>query len=268
VRLLERDVEVGRLSAALAGGRAGRGSVVVVEGAAGLGKTALLRHASGAASGMLVLTASGSELEHEFAFGVVRQLFERAPADLVGILEAGGDRFAALHGLYWLVANLADERPVLLLVDDAQWADDPSLRFLAFLARRVRELPVAVLIAARPPLPGEDRTVLDTIAASAATLSPAPLTKAAIAALAGPDADPAFVGAVHRATAGNALLVGELLATSDGSLNLRASDPSLARLVALRLGGLGAAAASLAEAVAVLGDGAELVVAARVAGVG
>ncbi len=195
---------------------------------------------------MTVLTASGSELEHEFGFGVVRQLLERAApghledaaalaapalglwsgaggggaanpagasstagaapavagpagassaagasegaspavAERAGASSAAGAsaadaRFAALHGLYWLVANLAAERPLLLAVDDAQWADEPSLRFLAYLARRVRELPVALVLAARPPLPGEDRSVLETIAADAGEpLAPAPLTAA------------------------------------------------------------------------------------------
>ena len=268
--LLEREGEVERLAAAIAVARDdGRGAVVVVEGAAGLGKTALLRHAGSLASGLRVLSASGSELEHEFGFGIVSQLFERAPGtDLIATLEVHGDRFAALHGLYWLAANLAAEQPLLLAVDDAQWADEPSLRFLAYLARRVEELPIVVLIAVRPPLPGEDRTILDTIAAAATMLAPAPLSETAIATLAGRDADPAFVSAVHTATAGNALLVRELLATSDGSLGLRASEPSLARRVTLRLSGLGAAGPALAAAVAVLGDGAELAVAARLAGVG
>ena len=225
VPLLEREGEASVLAAALAGAAEGRGAVVVIEGAAGLGKTRLLRHAAELASGARVLTASGSELEHEFGFGVVRQLLERvaAEAGLEGAAglaapalghasDAAGDRFASLHGLYWLVANLASSQPVLLTVDDAQWADVPSLRFLAYLARRVRELPVTLLIASRPPLPSEDRSILETIAAEATTLAPAPLSESAIATLAGPAADPAFVTAVHHATAGNALLVEELLA--------------------------------------------------------
>jgi hypothetical protein len=271
VRLLEREPEVARLAAALADARGGggRGAVVVVEGAAGLGKTTLLRAARASASGMTVLSASGSELEHEFAFGVVRQLFARRCED---VLSAGGDRFAVLHALYWLAAGLAEERPLLLCVDDAQWADDPSLRFLAFLARRVTELPVVLLIAARPPLPAEDRTILDTIAASATTLAVAPLTAAAIATLAGPDADPAFVAEVHRATAGNALLVEEALAEGAAAIIPPGSDPGMqgsgpgmrgtgpgmqgTRRVGLRLAGLREAAEPLATAVAVLGDGA------------
>ncbi len=202
---------------------------------------------------LTVLRASGSELEHEFGFGIVRQLFERS-SDLDGVLSAGGDRFATLHGLYWLVADLAEERPLLLCVDDAQWADDPSLRFLAFLARRVAELPITLVIAARPPLPGEDRTILETIAAEASTLSPAPLSETAIATLAGPGADPAFITAVHEATAGNALLVEEVLAEArerplhttgipgpgpgiQGAYSLDASAERIGRRVGLRLAG-------------------------------
>ena len=176
--------ELARLAAAIAGARDdGRGAVVVVEGAAGLGKTALLRRAARRRPERPVLWASGSELEHEFGFGIVRQLLERSPTlDARGPVGTGAgpapDRFATpatrSHGLYWLVAGLAEERPLLLCVDDAQWADDPSLRFLAFLARRVAQLPITLLIAARPPLPGEDRTILDTIAAAASTLSPRP----------------------------------------------------------------------------------------------
>ena len=138
------------------------------------------------------------------------------------------------------------------------------------------------MIAARPPLPGEDRTILDAIAAAASTLSPAPLSEAAIATLAGPGADPAFVTAVHDATAGNALLVEEVLAEARERplhttgipgpgpgiarcMRLGCECERIARRVALRLAGLGAAAAPLAAAVAVLGDGAELAVAARLA---
>src|SRR5690348_3592482 len=78
VQLLERDDELGRIEAALAQARLGRGTFVVVEGPAGMGKTALLAAArtAAAANGMRVLRARGAELEREFAFGVVRQLFE------------------------------------------------------------------------------------------------------------------------------------------------------------------------------------------------
>ena len=64
---------------------------------------------------------------------------------------AGHDEssYARLHGLYWLCANLAADAPLLVCVDDAQWADEPSLSFLGFLARRLEDLPVA-LVARHP----------------------------------------------------------------------------------------------------------------------
>jgi predicted ATPase len=82
--LLERDQELARIESALTDAREGRGTFVVLEGPAGIGKTALLAAARTAAanSGMRVLRSRGSELERDFAFGVVRQLFEPALAGL------------------------------------------------------------------------------------------------------------------------------------------------------------------------------------------
>src|SRR6185369_12389932 len=117
-----------------------------------------------------VLSARGSELEADFAFGVVRQLFERrltnSKADeraslLVGPAAAmkpliSGDfpedsardsHFAVLHGLYWLAANLSAARPLLLAIDDAHWADESSLRWLPYLARRLDGLNLVLLLA-------------------------------------------------------------------------------------------------------------------------
>ena len=61
---------------------------------------------------------------------------------------------AHFHGLYWLIANLAEETAITLIIDDAQWADVSSLRFLEFLLPRLHELPVLVGVAARPHHPG------------------------------------------------------------------------------------------------------------------
>src|SRR5262249_11402604 len=154
--LLERSEELAQVESALADARAGRGRLVVVEGPAGIGKTALLAAAREAAvtSGMRVLRSRGTELEREFAFGVVRQLFEpeRAArselersevlhdaagkaASLLGfpgappVIAPGREgvdpSFAILHGLYWLASNLAADDPLCLVVDDAHWADAP-----------------------------------------------------------------------------------------------------------------------------------------------
>src|SRR5262249_9660597 len=146
-------------------------SLLLLEGGVGIGKTSLLETACGRAVGMghEVLRARGSELERDFAFGIVRQLFDRrlaraAAAEREALLAgpAGSVRplllaevgetlafdtsFAVLHGLYWLTANVADRRPLLIAVDDVQWADEPSLRWLAYLAPRLGELAVALIV--------------------------------------------------------------------------------------------------------------------------
>ena len=178
--LLERDGERGRIEAALARARSGRGTLTIVEGPEGVGLSALLSAARSAAEaeGMLALRARGAELERDFAFGVVRQLFERALAEapdaeraellrgpaavaarLLG-LPGSDDRgaaaddavldssFAVLHGLHWLSANLAARRPLLMAIDDAHRADAPSLRFLHFLLARLDDLPIAIVLGA------------------------------------------------------------------------------------------------------------------------
>ena len=130
----------------------------MIGGPAGIGKSGLLADLRARAGDrLLVLAARASELEREFGFGVVRQLFEATVADPArGAGGAAARRrpaasrvrrarrratgvasFAALHGLFWLASNLAAEQPLLLAVDDLHWCDRPSLRFLAYLARRL-----------------------------------------------------------------------------------------------------------------------------------
>ena len=150
--------------------------MAVIEGSAGIGKTRLLTEARTIAGGMglRVLAARGGELEREFAFGLVRQLFEpllaTVPAEERAELFSGaaglaaplfgesgldeapaGDvSFAILHGLYWLAANAALSQPTLLLVDDVHWADAPSLRWLSYVARRLEGLPLMIAVGTRP----------------------------------------------------------------------------------------------------------------------
>ena len=123
-----------------------------------------------------VLTARGGELEGQFAFGIVRQLFEAplaaanpemrvellarrgwlsaslfASAPTTASGEGAESAFAMLHGLYWLAANFASRTPTLLVVDDLHWADEPSLRWLVYLSRRLEGLPLLLLAGTRPP---------------------------------------------------------------------------------------------------------------------
>ena len=235
--LLERDAELAALDELVAGAADGRGRLVLIEGPAGIGKSGLLAGLRDRAGDDLrVLAARASELEREFAFGVVRQLLEAdvaerhavalagaaAPAAAVFEAEPGADgesgaSFAALHGLYWLALNLAAERPLLLAVDDLHWCDRPSLRFLAYLARRLDGAPVLVASTLRSNEPPTDPALLGEIAGDPATLSlrPGPLSATAVTDLVrerlGAGADPAFCGACHEATGGNPLLLRQLL---------------------------------------------------------
>lgn len=293
--LLERESELSAIDALLE-----RDGVLVLEGPAGVGKTFLLDEAArrGAATGRLVLRARASELERENGFGVVRQLLEPAiaradperraalldgaaslAAPAVGAAAGGaGDRFAVLHGVYWLVANLAvlEDRPLALVVDDLQWADAPSLAFLAYLVRRLEGLPVAVAVAARPGLPSEARDEIEAIVAEAGgvPLTPGPLSTRAVAALAearlGSAPSPDFVAAVVQATGGNALLVDDVLAETAAAGVTPGPEAlgteRIARRVARLLGALPPGTRALADAVVILGDGCDLEVAAMLAG--
>jgi DNA-binding CsgD family transcriptional regulator len=310
--LIERGDELARAEAALDQACGGSGSFVVVEGPAGMGKTAVLIgcRALAEARGMRVLRSRGAELEREFAFGVVRQLFEPALAGasaaereellegapgfaaqalgLPGAPESpggpagGGDwSFAVLHGLYWLCANLASGRPLCIVVDDAQWADVPSLRFLAFLLPRLEELPVALVVAARGLESGASSELLETIVGDSSAevvllqpLSPAGVSDFVEHAL-GVAPGPAFVDACVRTTRGTPFLLRELatalraegLEPADASADDvdRVGAPAIGRSIALRLGRLPAPAVGLAHALAILERG-ELHEAANLAG--
>ena len=182
--LVEREREVAALAALLAAAPQGEGRVAWIEGPAGIGKSALLAEARRRAgeSGAHVLAARGSELEREFPFGVVRQLFEELVADperreraarrrrrarggVFGALDGDGDAsFAALHGLFWVALNLAAERPLVLAIDDLHWCDRPSLRFVAYLARRLEGQPILVGATIRTGEQGTDVALLGEIA--------------------------------------------------------------------------------------------------------
>jgi DNA-binding CsgD family transcriptional regulator len=283
-----------------------RGRVLLIEGRAGIGKTSLVEVACSRADelGHGVVRAGGSELESGFAFGVVRQLFERrlaaagegeraallaGPAAAVRPLlfsevsaqPAGDSSFAVLHGLYWLVVNLAATGPVLIAVDDAHWADEPSLRWLAYLAPRLEGLAAGMLVAMRQGDPAAVRAPLAAVRAqAAAVLQPALLSEQAVSAVvhaaAGGGASDELCGAVYTACGGNPLYLAELLRAAEASGRpLAALEPAdllagglegIARQVIIRVNSLGPGALGLAQALAVLGDGCELRHAAAIAG--
>lgn len=294
--ILERDAELGRLDALLdeiAVG--GDGAVVLVEGPPGIGKTALLRAAADQAERrprLLVLRGIASELDRDFPFGLVHQLLDpvlaSADDERRGRLLAGAAAraevvldpraefaeddpgYAVLHGIYWLLVNLAEEAPVALLVDDLHWSDRASLRLLEFLGRRLDGVPVLVLGTLRPAEPGAETDLLAAIAAGPVVhlLQPAPLTDSAAGRLLAEglqhEPDAAFVTACATATGGNPLLLRALAReASERGLRGRAGEAGelaeigaagLRVVVARRLGALGSDAGRIARAAAVLGD--------------
>jgi hypothetical protein len=168
--LIGRRTELETLEALLDGARDGRSGVLVVRGVPGVGKSALLDHCARAATGFRVLRAEGVEAEAELAFAGLHQLvrpllgrLDRLPALQRAALEAafgvrdgvGGDRFLVAAGTLGLLAEAAEEQPLLCVVDDLQWLDRPSADALLFAARRLDAEPIAVLLAVRadgPPL--------------------------------------------------------------------------------------------------------------------
>src|SRR5436309_12155475 len=152
---------LGRLVAAV---RAGEGRALVVHGEPGVGKTALLEYLAAQASGCRVVRAGGVQSEMELAFAGLHQLcapmldrLERLPApqrDALGTafgLTAGvaPDRFLVGLAVLGLLSEVADERPLVCLVDDAQWLDRASLQALEFVARRLFADSVGLIFAVR-----------------------------------------------------------------------------------------------------------------------
>jgi hypothetical protein len=146
--------------------RRGEGRSLVVRGEAGVGKTALLEYLVRSASDLTVLRAVGVESEMELAYASLHQLcaslldrLDRLPApqrralEIAYGLSAGGapDRFLVGLAVLSLLSEAADERPILCLVDDAQWLDRASALTLAFVARRLLAERVGVVFAAREP---------------------------------------------------------------------------------------------------------------------
>jgi DNA-binding CsgD family transcriptional regulator len=296
--LLEREDALEQLSVLARAAAGGRGAIVAIRGRPGEGKTTLLAAACGLSEehGLRVFRARGSELEGDFAFGVVRQLLEPeivalALEEETALFEgaAGLGRsvfglqsdqlpespFAVMHGLYCVLAGLAARGPLLLAVDDLHWSDRTTLELLAFMCGRIDDLPILVVLATRPPArDGTPPTPLAALLAAEgiAALSVGPLGPESAATLiehafeAPPD--PVFTAACQRVTAGNPFAISELLgelrragAAPDPATaaTLDASAPAeIERNVLARLGRLGSEALSVANALAVLSNGAPL----------
>lgn len=304
--LLERDFELHALESAVQAAHDGRGRAVLIEGVAGTGKTSLVAAARelAADAGVTILAARGSEPEREFGFGLLRQMFEQRlsrsssaerDALLAGAAHPAGrvlaqaepmdgtfsDGFATLHAVHWLTLNMAEHGPLMLVADDAHWADLSSLRALSYVAGRIADAPVLLLVAFRPTEPGSPEEALDSLRAEphALKLYPRALTTPAVERLVRAHldgADPAIAGAVLEVTGGNPFLVNELLTAVQLGDGASSDLPAAVRRVALaplgervvrRVARAGEGAAALTAAMAVIGAEGSLSQAAAVAGV-
>lgn len=294
--LLEREEELAELELVVDRAFDGRGRVAVIEGEPGIGKSALVRAASAQARarGARILEGRGGELERQFSHGVVLDLFSpmvRTDPDrrerLSGLASAAAPIFsheagetvpteplALIHGLYWLTVELAEDRPLVIAVDDVPWADEASLRFLSYLAHRLEELPVAMLLTFRPPTSDESPAVSDLRNhADAVRIQPSRLSRSAVASVMEAHRvrpRPEVVDAWWTATRGTPLYVHVVAQRPEVALSGPSGEQASDMLVGSirhRLHLLTDDERAVVEAVAVLGDQATRARLASVTGV-
>ena len=218
-----RDQETAALSGLLFDAVEGRSGVLVLRGDPGIGKTTLLEFTAGAAEGFRVLRARGVEPESEIAFAALQELFgpvtsaldrlpDRQRAVLAGALALGppvpGDPLAVRAATLSLLAAVAEDRPVLAVIDDAHWLDSPSADALAFAARRLDREGVVVLFAKRSAEPTAfDATGLPVLEVAGLAEASA---RAVLTDRVGSGVAPAVAGAVVEVAGGNPLALAEL----------------------------------------------------------
>ncbi|WP_328616123.1 AAA family ATPase [Amycolatopsis sp. NBC_00355] len=233
--LAGREWEVRLLADRARAAAVGAGQAVLLRGPAGIGKTKLLAAAldelDGIAATVLTVACPDSGVA---AYEAVRALFEplqpagAAAADLLtgsarlalpalvpalGEGQGTADTYSVMHGLHWLTAGLAARGLVVLALDDVQWCDETSLRWLGFLLRRAEDLPLLVLMTQRtgpdepaPEVLGEIGAALSCLTVDLAPLSPDAVSDVLEAAFGGPP-DPVFAARVLDLTGGNPFLL-------------------------------------------------------------
>ncbi|CAN5151038.1 LuxR family transcriptional regulator [soil metagenome] len=226
--LIGRDAERQVIARLVSAARVGHSSALVLVGEAGVGKTTLLEHAVELADDMRVLQAAGSEPERDVAFAGLLQLLRPVldglamiPAPQVEALAVAlalregrvGGRFAVGAATLTLLSRVAEESPLLLVIDDAHALDRSSAEALAFVGRRLLADKIGLLICSRPdadsPLLDTDLPRLRLEGLSLAAVTELMTTQASAVVA------PELAERLHRATAGNPLAVVELAGEMD-----------------------------------------------------
>ncbi len=307
--MLERDRELASIESLVADLLDGRGRTLAVEGQPGLGKSTLLTAAPDDRAGLLTLHFTCGELERQLAWaGVIgllspavaalaparrRELFGGPAASAAALFgEASGDhavvdhdRYGTLAAIERLVVELADRRPLLVVLDDVHWCDRPTLAWLAYLQRRLTRLPASLLLATRPPVTADQpqRSMLEGILAAPGVELRVlgPLGGASVELLVHerlPDAGPGFCERCREVTAGNPFFLHELLlelrargadsgSIPDAGALAEVTPPAVLRSLLVRLERLAVTGAGeVATAAAVFGDGATVAHVAALAG--
>lgn len=289
--LVGRGAELSQLRGALASARRGVGQTVLVLGEAGIGKTRLLDAVAEEASGArivrarcdegagtpsfwpwvqvlraLMVEAGEDELRRDAA-GVADHLALLAPgirravpdAEPLPDIEPEAARFLLFDAVSTFLARRAARRPLLILIDDVQWADVPSVLLLSFIARRVRDSAITVVATCRDDEVGGDSALGLALAGLAACPEvvrvPLPgLSQAEVGeVLAAASVDPALAASVWERTGGNPFFVVEL-ARAVGRGEVSAAVPEGVRaVVRQRLAKMPGEARPVLEAAAVVG---------------
>lgn len=296
----EREAEHFAIGKALDAAQAGHGQLVVVEGAVGSGRSLLLElaaHGAGA-RGFDVLVARGTPAESDFDHGVARQLLEprvqqstsverqrlfaasaAVTAPLFGVRSTEPvtaerpDPHRMAHGLAWLLHNISRVRPTCIVVDDADAADDASMRALIRLVQRIGDLSIVMILAMREAGLHASTGPAEELRAhhSAKVARLAPLSVTGTTRLTRkrffPDASEEFCRELTRWCGGNPAQIAQVLqalerdGTTPGEVPVdldRVVPADVVRAAAGRLTELAADAQALARALACLGDGATL----------
>jgi DNA-binding NarL/FixJ family response regulator len=302
--LLAREQELGRLESTLTNACDGDPRFVVVSGEAGIGKTRLLQELAGVAvgRGCLVLDGRAAEFERELPFGLLTDAFDaylksldtrtldRLAMDRLGALAAvfpslqelddavdypvsAAERFRVHHAVRELIERLAARRPLVLILDDLQWADGASLELIASFVRRPPQAAVLVAMAVRTGL--DDPAVAKAIgsiqlATTVQTIELGPLPLESVRDLVA-GADDLDIEQLHHQSGGNPFYALQLARSGSGQADPAGTGgvevpPAVARAIRVELARLSPAARELAEAAAVVGDPFEVDLAAATAG--